>query len=1183
MIGGKSQGSIQPVALGAAITSSTYGQTIPVVYGRTKQSLYLIWNNGLRTEHDSGKKIKKILSFGIKKGPAYYAQNVDFLLATNPVISPLMLWQNQSTRLPLVTVKYSVSISAGTESITVPDSLFYTVLGVTLTIPYSETFNDYGSPGPVSFSGNFEIPLWNATLAGPDITDMAAYRFWPYVYYWTPRGGPTIFIESCKTGAIAGTFNIYYTELYPSGSTLYSKSPSDPSGSSEPIAALNLEFEPQLGDGGEYVPFPSQQIIYPHYAGIASSALDLGSAQVMPTLQVETQGAHGVYGTGDADFCDMVADIFKGAGQAGFGGTQAYTEVQHGLGCFNFPGLVQKVVNYSTPLIYPPALNDPKTAAYPLPNTAGNFLIVFAACPVGPPVGSTSISDSAGNSWTAALAFNGLYVWYATAKAFGPPNVVTLSGNLAALMIFEVGGVDTLDAVSVSNPGGYFSNADFGLNNQITATGVKGTPMYLLSLTQAWIQLGGLPLNVNSGALIPNVHWNVAMQIPGGLMQVEERTVYTPGTYPFSLRSGSSFPGGIPEGSLGSIANVMFAFKCSQPPSYPRPLTNIFDNVSLELTRTQCRANGLYGSLLMDSQQNASDWLEGIYKAMNAAAVWAGFTLQTIPYSEVSAVGNGAVYIAPTASGPIANLTEDDMIAEGETPPVTVDRKAQVDIPNLLQIQHPNRAGDYNDVIISQPEAGSIALYGPRKDAPQQMRMIQDPTIARQILSVDVKRQNYLRNTYKFKLKAKWKLLLPMDLVTIPVSATMALTNPDQIGDLAIPIRITSIAEDDKYNLDVEAEPFIYGCSNPSALSSTPVAPYQPQVGADPGTVNVPIIFEPVARLCAAPPAQLWIVVSGGSANYGGCIVYLSTDGGSSYNSVGAITGNATTGVLTADWPAHADPDTANNLMLDLTESLGALVSYQTADRDNFVYPCYVAGGGSSSTPYELMTYNSETLTSAFHYTLNATGGGGNELRRAVFGAPVVLQGCDHPMGSRFALLGPQGPGILKLNMDPTWIGKTLKFKFAAYNNQQGALAATTGLTVYSYSPTGIAQPANPAATDYANTPPNDLTNPTSTTIHMGQVSVAFPQNTVNYNARTFTITAPSVPTTYYVTIADPNYLGDTGAGTGLTATCSTSQALCGVIGNTYIGSIVALPAGGGTIVTPGGWPAPQLFLVNGS
>jgi hypothetical protein len=61
--------------------------------------------------------------------------------------------------------------------------------------------------------------------------------------------------------------------------------------------------------------------------------------------------------------------------------------------------------------------------------------------------------------------------------------------------------------------------------------------------------------------------------------------------------------------------------------------------------------------------------------------------------------------------------------------------------------------------------------------------------------------------------------------------------------------------------------------------------------------------------------------------------------------------GNGITGHNTSDWPAHSSPDTTNDLPLDLTESLGVLQSFAVADEDNFLYPCYIAGGGASAIP----------------------------------------------------------------------------------------------------------------------------------------------------------------------------------------------------------------------------------------
>jgi hypothetical protein len=112
----------------------------------------------------------------------------------------------------------------------------------------------------------------------------------------------------------------------------------------------------------------------------------------------------------------------------------------------------------------------------------------------------------------------------------------------------------------------------------------------------------------------------------------------------------------------------------------------------------------------------------------------------------------------------------------------------------------------------------------------------------------------------------------------------------------------------------------------------------------------------------------------------------------------------------------------------------------------------------------------------------------------------------------------------------------------------------------------------------YSINPQFVLTQPSGTSIVMAAVSATFGSNTVNYATRTFTITAPSAPTWYYVTVADATQQGETTA--TLTATCQSSNALVGVLGNTYMGAIYALPAGSATRMLAGGWPAPQTTQV---
>jgi hypothetical protein len=485
---------------------------------------------------------------------------------------------------------------------------------------------------------------------------------------------------------------------------------------------------------------------------------------------------------------------------------------------------------------------------------------------------------------------------------------------------------------------------------------------------------------------------------------------------------------------------VLIAFKATQPASYSKALGNIVHKESLDLTRKQCRANGLYGSLCMDSQKTASDWLKDLYVAMNAAPVWSGFQLKSIPYSEVSCIGNGVLYISSaTSPGLIANLNTDDFIGDIGQPMVVIEVKASADCQNVIQIQHPNRVSNYEDISASMPDTGAVAQNGARPYEQVVLRCIQDDAIAQMLLGIMARRANVLDKVYKFKLNARWKLLEPMDIVTI----TDLLVGIDHL-----PVRLIKIDEDKNFDLDCEAEAYVWGLSSPRVVVPTTHMPNGTDVDAVPDSINTPIFAEATAALGNATQAQLWIIVSDGDEIYGGCQVYVSTDGGTSYSIIGVIIGNAPMGELAATWPSGTDPDTTNDLLVDLTESLSELISYAVTDEDAFAYPFLVEG--ASAAAYELGAYAVATLTSANKYTLSATSG--NHLRRGILGSTIA----SHAAAKKFVFLDPTSKGILKVNLPSTWISQALKFKFAAANMFGGGLQALADCTVYEYTPSGV-------------------------------------------------------------------------------------------------------------------------------
>lgn len=1104
MLGGKSQSQVRPVALGSTVSSSAVGSVIPVTIGRTKTPMYCTWLRNVRSG-GSEKTAKKILSFGLKKHSEGNVANIEYLLGHNPVLAVLQMWGNQNDRYPLNFV------SVG--GVTVADVDFYAVVGVTRPGSFADqTFTEYGAPGPVLIPGaDWELPLWNGACIGPDPTNPAAWRYNSTdVYHWTYNDGNTIEIQS-------GGTKIYYAQVDRNGAELYNKKHSD---TAIPISALRLTFEPIMGDGPQFQgddvssgePLVNQRIYYPAYAGLSSPNLDLGKATSPPDLRPEVLGAYPFFPTGDALFTDMFEAIIKqGPGQVGFASVDDPADlqvknlhnIQWGLGCYDFPGTIQRkrvadVDPFPHPLIFD------------MPNQEGNILIAVC-CTFGLGAGTLTISDTAGNDWT-PICPGGLYqVWYAIAKPFSH-NIVTLGGfgynwNGA---IFEIGGVDTVDSVVFTPNDGTHTYIDAVIDSTLD----EGLPGYLMAI--------GLYENWFVSPPDPLQKWNTVQGSGGHHYTLFDRRIYSPGEY--KVRFLPVFP-------FNPSGCVLIALKQSEAPKWPKPpIGNFIDEPSMNWTRIQCMANGLYGSLSLDSQATARDMLNDLLDCMNARAFWSGSKLKVMPRSEVSAMGWGTTYRPPTAGGPIV-IKLSDFVGDPDKPHYTIENKTQVDIPNTLQIQHPNRDGEYNDTVTSQPEAATAAMLGPRKDSPKQFRMIQDPTVGRRVLKTMIARQNFIdRHIISFNLNGKFDLLEPSDFLTIPGDIATGLTPMDVI--------LTEVEVDgDTGVVKCKSEPFVYGAHAPQDLPTMSAIGYGVQTGADPGPINTPIMFEPVPRMLSnSNQLQLWLVVSAPGLNYGGCVVYMSTDGGTGYEAVGTILGNATTGFSTAPLPhIFSDVDPISDLPVDLTESNGILNSFTVTEEDAFLSSCYLDSAVPPSlfmalftdVDYEVVGYAQADLTATSKYTIR--GSGGNHLRRGVFGAQFLGVGSDHVTNSRFAFLGnskEEQPGIFKLDIDPKWYGHTVYFKFCQFNKLQGRVYPLSTATPYPYT-FKIIDPVRTVFGDYTVQPGD---GPLQVNAANGPVTVTLPPN------------GPDTQTNITKVDGSTNGVTIAGGGTAVTTTQLTNQ-----------------------------------------
>jgi hypothetical protein len=229
------------------------------------------------------------------------------------------------------------------------------------------------------------------------------------------------------------------------------------------------------------------------------------------------------------------------------------------------------------------------------------------------------------------------------------------------------------------------------------------------------------------------------------------------------------------------------------------------------------------------------------------------------------------------------------------------------------------------------------------------------------------------------------------------------------------------------------------GLISPIGVGTAPAHPKQTSAGApldmlvDPGNSNPPIIFEPPPALTGGA-TEVWMIATGG-ANWGGAQLWISSDG-NSYALAGTVYRGGRQGVLTASLPSHGDPDTADTLAVDLSQSQGQLLSGTTADADNFVTLSYCDG--------ELLSFQTATLTAPYKYALTY-------LRRGVYGTAINA----HASGASFARFGPNDPSLFKYAYPASFVGQTIHVKLPAFNIFGQALQSLAGLTADTYTLTG--------------------------------------------------------------------------------------------------------------------------------
>jgi hypothetical protein len=182
--------------------------------------------------------------------------------------------------------------------------------------------------------------------------------------------------------------------------------------------------------------------------------------------------------------------------------------------------------------------------------------------------------------------------------------------------------------------------------------------------------------------------------------------------------------------------------------------------------------------------------------------------------------------------------------------------------------------------------------------------------------------------------------------------------------------------------------PIGVGTAVPHPKQATAGAPLDPFVA--PGDTNAPIIFEPPAGLTNGA-VEVWIIASGGS-QWGGCQVWISTDG-----------------------------------------NTYALAGTTQADADAYVTLCFCGG--------ELVSFETATLTATCKYNLTY-------LRRGAYGTAIG----SHAGGTAFARFGPNDPSLFRYDYPASFVGQSVYVKLPAFNIFGQALQGLAAVSAYSYT-----------------------------------------------------------------------------------------------------------------------------------
>ena len=351
---------------------------------------------------------------------------------------------------------------------------------------------------------------------------------------------------------------------------------------------------------------------------------------------------------------------------------------------------------------------------------------------------------------------------------------------------------------------------------------------------------------------------------------------------------------------------------------------------------------------------------------------------------------------------------------------VSYSRKDSSEIYNRISVEFLNRANAYEKEIVNYQDSDDIKEFGVRQASTTQAHYLYTKTRAVKLAEELCRKNKYERVKYTFKLNWAFCRLEPGDLVMLndplmgienqPAMIDSATEGTDGIITFTAISRAKGVYSDAEYDVHENERPLI-------------------DFNPDPGVCEPPpMIFQPPALMTNADN-EVWIGTWGKNPNWGGCSVWVS-DTNQYYKKLGTIDNRARYGTLTK-------PLNIEDTVLEMTLNQGSFTSVDAESAANGDTVLYVGG--------EALSYETAELLEDGTWRLSG-------LVRGQFGSEADY----HAPGARIARCDE---AFLKSGLANSYIGKTIYFKFTAFNIFGGMEQSLADVPAYSFKPVSVQIP----------------------------------------------------------------------------------------------------------------------------